>query len=171
MHPKSITNPFRKNGKFARGDVAGRLWAKVDKRGHDACWPYLGAKFHYGHGAIYAWGKQDRAHRVSWILANGPIPDGLNVLHKCDNPPCVNPAHLFLGTDADNIRDMNAKGRDRTLRGDEDPKSKLTEEQVKQIRQLYKPYVVSQHALAVRFGVSRGAIEAIVHGENWRHVK
>lgn len=92
-----------------------RFWPKVAKRGPDECWEWTASRTPQGYGKI---GRRKGespaiASRVSWEMHNGPIPDGLHVLHRCDNPPCVNPAHLFLGTNADNQRDMRAKGRGR----------------------------------------------------------
>lgn len=86
-----------------------RFWAKVDQSGGaEACWPWMGGRHKFGYGNV----EHDvRAHRLAWELANGPIPAGLHVLHRCDNPPCCNARHLFIGTDADNVADMRAKGR------------------------------------------------------------
>lgn len=92
-----------------------RILARVDKRaGPDKCWPWVGGSLNEGYGCIRLGSSHGRivlAHRAAWAIANGPIPDGLFVLHHCDNPPCCNPAHLFLGTHQDNMDDMVAKGR------------------------------------------------------------
>lgn len=95
--------------------LAERFWAKVDKRGPDECWPWTGSCSRNGYGRIGR-GRADEgadgAHRVSWELANGrPVPQGLFVRHSCDNPICVNPAHLGIGTPADNTRDSIVRGR------------------------------------------------------------
>lgn len=86
-----------------------RFWNKVDRSGD--CWTWQGSRDRKGYGRVSVNQRPVLAHRFSWTLSHGPIPDGLCVLHKCDNPPCVNPEHLFLGTIADNNRDMVAKGR------------------------------------------------------------
>lgn len=100
-----------KRGPQAR-PLADRFWARVEKRGPDECWPWTGYRDAKGYGQIALNRRTaEGAHRVSWALARGEIPDGIHVLHRCDNPPCCNPAHLFLGTHADNMWDMKAKGR------------------------------------------------------------
>jgi len=87
-----------------------RFWAKVDKTGD--CWEWTGARFHHGYGLFYESASvRTRAHRFAYETLAGPIPPGVLVLHRCDNPPCVRPEHLFLGTQADNVADMIAKGR------------------------------------------------------------
>lgn len=96
-----------------------RFWARVASSGPHECWPYIGPLFSDGYGRWYRRGVQrtTRAHREAWRLANGSdIPEGMLVCHHCDNPPCCNPAHLFLGTRVDNAADMHAKGRCRNHR-------------------------------------------------------
>lgn len=98
-----------------RTDLPTRLWRRVNKNAPNGCWEWGGWRHEHGYGRIRAvsTGKSKflRTHRVSWAIHNGPVPVGMDVLHRCDNPPCCNPAHLFLGTDADNMNDMAAKGR------------------------------------------------------------
>lgn len=92
-------------------EVPARFWPKVDKARD--CWLWLGGKDSWGYGALKIRGKQESAHRISWVLAFGPIPSDLWVLHHCDTPACVRPDHLWLGTAAQNAADRDAKGRDR----------------------------------------------------------
>jgi transposase len=146
-----------------------RFWAKVDKRGADECWPWIGAKSTCNKQytpMTYGAFKQRRAHRASWIIANGRQPQpGYVICHSCDNPLCVNPAHLFEGTRADNQRDMQRKLRSGIL-GEKNPKAKLTPEQVLEIRASTE----SDKALADRFGVWQSTIYAIRTGKKWRNL-
>lgn len=139
-----------------------RFWEKVDKT--DSCWLWTAGKVQgYGMLGVGKRGNQTikRAHRYSWEIHNGPIPDGLWVLHKCDNPSCVNPDHLFLGTDADNMKDKQHKNR---------AGMKLTPEQVLEIRRDYAPRKNSYRKLASKYGVSLGLIQKIISRKQWNHL-
>lgn len=131
------------------------------------CWEWRGYCRPSGHGAIGI-GKQavDYAHRISWIVHNGPIPDGQAVCHRCDNPPCVNPAHLFLGTISDNNADMRGKGRQ--ARGQTNGSAKLTDDQVREIRRMAGS--CSQRAIAEEFGVTQQLVSHIIRRTRWGHV-
>ena len=145
-----------------------RFWKKVRVGGPDECWPWLGGKGHFGHGKFYDGGRRRPAHQVAFELHHGrPVTPGLFVLHDCDNPPCCNPAHLYEGTQADNMRDRDVRGR--TGRGHRmAARPKLTHEQVILIRAAYVRWKVTQDDLAKQFGVSRSAIGKILRREAWR---
>ena len=128
------------------------------------CWEWALAIGDDGYGVASRKGKYYRAHRLSWELTNGPIPDGAFVCHHCDNPPCVNPEHLFLGDAAANAADREAKRRG--IIGETHPQAKLTESQVVEILKSDEP----QPALAERYGISRGMIGNIKAGLNWKHI-
>ncbi len=110
-----------------------------------------------------------RAHRVSWELAYGEIPEGLMVCHHCDNPICVRPDHLWLGTAADNNEDAWNKGRN-VFQKKGNPSQKLSEDQVKEIREIHAKGSVTQRALSKRYGISEGQISRIVNGIRWAHL-
>jgi hypothetical protein len=151
-----------------RRNVYANVWDRVDKSaGVDGCWPFMGARNNKGYGQMRVNGKMFPAHRVAFIVASGCHPGPLFVLHRCDNPPCCNPAHLFLGTAGDNIRDCAAKGR--TARGESHRASKLTKDVVGEIRRLSSEGVQGL-AIARRFGVTPQTISHIVTRKTWRHV-
>lgn len=120
-----------------------------------------------GYGRLSVNGRLTGAHRFSWELANGPVPNALYVLHRCDNPPCVNPAHLFLGTIAANNKDRANKGRG--VIGERSPRAKLTERKVTEIRALHTAGR-SQAYLARAYGVSDSLVRLVVTGQAWKHV-
>ncbi len=124
-----------------------------------------------GYGVIQVGRKPAVAHRVAWVLTNGFIPDGLCVLHRCDNRPCVRPTHLFLGTRLDNIQDMVRKGRSLHRYGEANPKVKLTGAQVLEIRAAHAADPKKTiKPLAAKYGVSISAISFIVHRRSWKHI-
>jgi len=108
-----------------------------------------------------------RAHRLAWLLHRGPIPAGLWVLHRCDNPPCVRPDHLFLGTHDDNMQDMAMKGRGRVSAGMLNPHRKLDTKHIAAIRAAYASGLYSQDALAKEFQIGQTHVSRIVRGEAW----
>lgn len=148
--------------------LAVRFWRYVNKT--DGCWLWTGNTVK-GYGAISDSPGRKTAHRASWIIHNGPIPDGLWVLHRCDTPLCVNPEHLWLGTATDNARDREQKGRGRAVppyhRGHEINTSRLVEQQVRDIRTRYAAGGITQSALAREYGVSPPAIRYIINRVNW----
>jgi hypothetical protein len=156
------------------GTLEQRLWRSVDKTSDDGCWAWIGMTCRIGYGTIRSGNKMKKCHRVSYELACGPIPDGLKVLHKCDNRICVNPAHLFLGTQRDNIADMVAKGRhirghraSALHKGEANAAAKLKADDVRHIRDA----VGTQDAIAVRYGVSRSLISMIRSRRIWDSVR
>ncbi len=146
-----------------------RFWAKVRKT--DSCWLWTAAINERGYGVIGKGGHRGGnvlAHCASWILHYGDIPRGKHVLHHCDNPPCVNPSHLWAGTQRDNMYDCIAKGRSPILakNGEANVGAKLTREQVAKIRELHKSGHL-QVELARGFNVSKGQVHRIVRGIGW----
>lgn len=133
------------------------------------CWNWEGAINSRGYGSLSIDGEFEQAHRASYRLFVGAIPSGMCVLHACDNPKCVNPRHLFLGTNQDNVNDKIAKGRLRVALGERQWKAKLTEENVLEIRERTKIGEKASY-LAKVFGVHHSTINAIVAGVTWKHV-
>lgn len=154
-------------GFYPRPSPETRFFAKVNKT--PGCWIWTGALHQFGYGRFKDKEKQCLSHRFSWEFFFGKIPDGLWVLHRCDNPPCVNPGHLFLGNAFDNMQDCFRKGRGRIPhgRGEKNSHAILNSQQVSEIREMRKTHYISQ--IAVKFGVAESTISAICRGELWSH--
>lgn len=141
-----------------------RFWAKVDKS--DACWVWRGAQNGRGYGAVGVNGRMQGAHRIAYTLTYGPIPAGLLVCHRCDNPPCVRPEHLFIGTYKDNTQDAWLKGRPLGKpRGTQGP-SKITFAAAQEIRALHAAGV-SGMELSRRYGVKPSVVYPLLAGKTW----
>lgn len=160
------------------GTIEERFWQKVTKLSDDECWPWIANKNNKGYGMLYwkKYGRKVLAHRVSYEIHNTPIDATTCVLHKCDNPQCCNPTHLFLGTMKDNHADMVAKGR-RVIAWNPDNKppitrgskqwcSKLTEEQAREIKYSEEP----TKFLCNKFGLERSTVKRIRSGRSWKHL-
>lgn len=145
------------------------FWVQVAVGAPGQCWPWLRSRNSQGYGGCSYQGATWKSHRLAWTLTNGLIPDGLCVCHSCDTPPCCNPAHLFLGTNAENISDREGKGRGVRLVGRAHGMSKLTEVDVLELRRLHATGV-SQRELASRYGVTPTNVGYIIRRETWAHV-
>jgi DNA-binding transcriptional regulator YiaG len=149
-----------------------KFWAKVGEPDPTTgCMIWQGYRRPNKAPIIHEGGAKSRAlsvHRVAWEFEHGPIPDGLHVLHRCDNMHCVNVEHLFLGTHQDNMQDRNNK--ERCASGENHGLTTLTEEQVKEIRAAYRPGHITQRELAERYGVHQVTISQIVRHVRWSYV-
>lgn len=141
-----------------------RFWSKVRKS--ETCFNWIAAVDRYGYGIFWFNGNRDKAHRVSYTINLGEIPPGLNVCHTCDNRICVRPEHLFLGTHADNNKDMDAKGRRVIARGERRPAAKLTASKVEVILADNRRYA----DIAKDYGVHRDTIARVKRRVYWQHV-
>ena len=175
-----------------------RFIAAVPERTEGACWLWQGLLTRSGYGRLWNGTRTLRAHRYAWEIDNGtPVPDGMVVCHRCDTPACVNPAHLFLGTNTDNVHDRDAKGRttrgdahwqrkhperrktgdvhytrrrpDLVKRGESSGRALTTEAEVRRIREL-RAQGLSYRAIAEQCAVKHGAVRLIALGKSWRHV-
>jgi hypothetical protein len=148
-----------------------RFWSYVDVRGPNECWPWKAGRFGGRYGQFRLGKRKVKAHRCAYELSRGPIPEGQLVLHDCDNPPCCNPAHHFLGNDADNAADREAKGRGArngtSLPGEANPAAKITRVLSEEIRARARNGE-SQRSIADSFRLSQSQVGNIVRGDSWR---
>lgn len=166
----------------SRGDISERFWDKVTKT--DGCWVWNGSRQPFGHGTLHVGGRAGRhqlAHRISWELHYGAIPEGAYVLHRCDTPWCVRPDHLFTGSHADNQRDMKDKGR--AAKGERKKGAKVTGNQVREIRNRYAGRKLDPNGrawkndpnsilvIAKDYGVAMETIFDIVKRRTWKHIE
>jgi hypothetical protein len=144
------------------------FWPKVDKRGTDECWIWIGARETNGYGILANRSERGvvKAHRLSYELHFGKFDPQMEVCHHCDNPPCVNPSHLFLGTHLDNMRDRSVKQRTHRHMGSANGRSRLTHEAVQTVRAMYESGC-SQAAIAKQFGVTQSQVSRVVRGVHW----
>jgi hypothetical protein len=159
--------------KYSHGTLEERFWNFVSRKSEDECWHWTGQILSNGYGRISLGAKKDGsegAHRVSWKLHNKKdIPNGMFVMHKCDNPSCVNPYHLSIGTPKDNTQDMIQKGRKRTVspKGEGNGKSLLNAEKVRLIRSSK----LNHAELGRQLGVSTGCVRSVRSGRTWSHIE
>ena len=165
------TRPFKLTDK----DIA-RFWGNVEINGNN-CWLWTksGDKNGYGKMVINRRRQNEqalKAHRISWYIHNGPIPNGLLICHHCDNPPCCNPEHLFLASHAGNAQDMWDKNRHPRpdMKGERNPRAKLTEEDVLAIRSRYAVGGVTHKTLGTVYGVHQSVIQHAITGRYWSHI-
>jgi hypothetical protein len=159
------------DGVKPRTPVEERFWRKVSPEPMSGCWLWIGCVNTGGYGTIYFRGYGRKAHRVSWFLVKGEIPRGKFVLHKCDTPACVNPDHLFLGTQRDNVIDCVKKKRWRhgAPFGEKNPMSVLTDELVRQMRS--EPRSLSYKKIGQKYGVSTMTAYRAIVGKSWEHIQ
>ena len=173
VNPDHLLLGARFERRSPRLSLEARFWSNVEKT--DGCWGWTAATSK-GYGVISYKNRQKRAHRFAWELANGSIPGGLSVCHHCDNPVCVRPDHLFLGTTGDNIRDAASKGRlvsqtnpEKVRRGEQHPKARMDFIKVREARSLHGTGM-GYIRISRRFGVCASTIQKIIEGRTWREV-
>ena len=169
-----MTRAYCRTAPYSRTPPEQRFWQYVRKT--KTCWIWTGATNHWGYGMINLGGRHgrvERAHRLSWQMHRGPIPSGLFVCHSCDNPACIRPDHLFIGTALDNNRDMHRKGHyDRVKRpkGEQHGNAVLTEKTVLRMRREYASEHLPLRVYAQRYGISIATTHKIIKREAWKHI-
>jgi hypothetical protein len=146
-----------------------RFWKYVNKDTGTSCWEWTGCLEIAGYGKLRVNGKNIKAHRFSYQLHKGEIPDGMFILHSCDNPKCIRPDHLSIGTHAENMRDMINKNRDNKAKGSAAGQAKLTENQVIEIKQKLN-LGIKQKIIAQEYNIDDSNISRIKTGKNWAHI-
>ena len=144
-----------------------RFWSKVDRSGE--CWLWMRGEDTSGYGTFRLAKTSDRAHRVAWSMERGDIPPGKYVLHCCDNRRCVRPDHLYIGTHADNMRDMIARGRARKARGEAHHKTRLTNDAVREIRRR-SDLGETRGSISRLMGIPRTTVSRIARRQHWTHI-
>lgn len=153
------------------------LWSKIEVRDSNVCWEWRGARNKHGYGITTIRNKQHLSHRIVWLHQHGVMNLSMKVLHRCDNPPCCNPSHLFLGTQSDNVYDMIAKGRRRNgisrtsaKKGEENYRAKVKNSDVEKIRELRKMETPLKE-IARQFGIHVATVSDIVSRRTWKHIE
>lgn len=172
-----MRNPFAAKNLPKPLPLEERFWNTVSKQPGQGpkgeCWEWQGKCYKNGYGQFFATIEGKRrwllAHRRAWIFTQGPIEVGIQVCHACDNPPCCNPAHLFLGTSHDNHVDMMQKERGNGAKGEASGKARFTEAEVRKIRELHESGI-GKRKIAQMIGCAENTIHAIVHRRTWRHI-
>jgi len=145
-----------------------RFYSKFIVNSENGCWEWTDHRLAKGYGILKVNDTNKVAHRISYEIHIGPITEGMIICHHCDNPPCVNPSHLFMGTHKDNVIDKKSKGRD--IIGEKNGRSKLTEKDIPVIRRLLSNKV-RQIDIAKQFALAHRTISAINTGHTWKHIK
>ena len=179
-NPDTIRKILRRNGIKWKGvgiaqiglykNTEEKFWKRLDKKSN-GCWEWTKAHNKDGYGQTCYKGKMVWTHRMAWIYSKGEIPEGMHVLHKCDNPACCNPDHLFLGTHKDNMNDRDKKNRcnNKGLKGELNPQSRYTEKDILQMREMYKKGM-KQKEIALIFNTTQPIISNIINRKYWKHI-
>jgi len=146
------------------------FWEKVDIKSQDECWNWKKSLDSWGYGHVGFWDKLYKTNRVAWYLVNGDIPDGMVICHRCDNPKCCNPNHLFLGTFKDNTRDCVRKGRLPSRHGELNNSAKLTNELARQIKTEYEASERGHRYFAKKYNVSPSCILRLCSGISFKNL-